>query len=37
VAGVAGILKNPAGEGAVKKASKIVQLGLHGDYKLIRG
>ncbi len=37
VAGVAGILKNPAGEGAVKKASKIVQLGLNGDYKLIRG
>lgn len=37
VAGVTGILKNPAGEGAVKKASKIVQLGLHGDYKLIRG
>jgi L-threonylcarbamoyladenylate synthase len=37
VAGVDGILKNPAGEGPAKKASKIVQLGLHGDYKLIRG
>ena len=31
------VLKNSAGEGAAKKASKIVQLGLHGDYKLIRG
>ena len=37
VSGVDGILKNPAGDGPVKKASKIVQLGLHGDYKLIRG
>ena len=35
--GVDYVLKNPAGEGAAKKASKIVQLGLHGDYKLIRG
>ena len=37
VSGVDGILKNPAGDGPAKKASKIVQLGLHGDYKLIRG
>jgi L-threonylcarbamoyladenylate synthase len=37
VSRVDGILKNPAGDGPVKKASKIVQLGLHGDYKLIRG
>jgi L-threonylcarbamoyladenylate synthase len=37
VAGVAHVLKNPAGDGPAKKASKIVQLGLHGDYKLIRG
>lgn len=37
VDGVDYVLKNPAGEGAAKKASKIVQLGLHGDYKLIRG
>ena len=37
VAGVAHVLKNPVGEGPAKKASKIVQLGLHGDYKLIRG
>jgi len=37
ISGVAGILKNPAGEGPVKKQSKIVQLGLNGDYKLIRG
>lgn len=37
IAGVDHVLKNPAGEGPVKKASKIVQLGLHGDYKLIRG
>ncbi|MCZ2477024.1 Sua5/YciO/YrdC/YwlC family protein [Aquirufa antheringensis] len=37
VTGVDGLLKNPAGEGPAKKASKIVQLGLHGDYKLIRG
>lgn len=37
VDGVDHVLKNPAGEGAAKKASKIVQLGLHGDYKLIRG
>lgn len=37
VAGVDQILKNPAGEGPAKKESKIVQLGLHGDYKLIRG
>jgi L-threonylcarbamoyladenylate synthase len=37
VSGVTGIMKNPAGEGPAKKASKIVQLGLHGDYKLIRG
>ena len=35
--GVDGILKNPAGDGPAKKASKIVQLGLYGDYKLIRG
>jgi L-threonylcarbamoyladenylate synthase len=35
--GVDLIVKNPAGEGPAKKASKIVQLGLHGDYKLIRG
>lgn len=37
VDGVDYVLKNSAGEGAAKKASKIVQLGLHGDYKLIRG
>jgi len=37
VAGVTQVLKNPTGEGPVKKASKILQLGLHGDYKLIRG
>ncbi|MCZ2485760.1 Sua5/YciO/YrdC/YwlC family protein [Aquirufa antheringensis] len=37
VTGVDGVLKNPAVEGPAKKASKIVQLGLHGDYKLIRG
>ena len=37
VTGVDGVLKNPAGEGPAKQASKIVQLGLHGDYKLIRG
>jgi L-threonylcarbamoyladenylate synthase len=37
VSGVDGIFKNPAGDGPAKKASKIVQLGLHGDYKLIRG
>lgn len=37
VDGVDYVLKNPAGEGAAKKASKILQLGLHGDYKLIRG
>ncbi|MEY4308961.1 MAG: hypothetical protein RL422_1164 [Bacteroidota bacterium] len=37
VDGVDFVLKNSAGEGAAKKASKIVQLGLHGDYKLIRG
>jgi L-threonylcarbamoyladenylate synthase len=37
VSGVDGILKNPAGDGPAKKASKIVQLGLYGDYKLIRG
>ena len=37
ITGVDGVLKNPAGEGPAKKASKIVQLGLHGDYKLIRG
>jgi L-threonylcarbamoyladenylate synthase len=37
VAGVAQVLKNPTGEGPAKKASKIVQLGLYGDYKLIRG
>ncbi|MFM1821279.1 MAG: hypothetical protein RLZZ402_1638, partial [Bacteroidota bacterium] len=37
VAGVAHVLKNPAGDRPAKKASKIVQLGLHGDYKLIRG
>lgn len=37
VDGVDYVLKNPAGEGVAKKASKIVQLGLHGDYKLIRG
>ena len=37
VAGVTQVLKNPTGEGPTKKASKIVQLGLHGDYKLIRG
>jgi L-threonylcarbamoyladenylate synthase len=37
IAGVAHVLKNPVGEGPAKKASKIVQLGLHGDYKLIRG
>ena len=37
VTGVDGILKNPMGEGTAKKASKIVQLGLYGDYKLIRG
>jgi L-threonylcarbamoyladenylate synthase len=37
VSGVDGILKNPAGDGPAKKASKIVQLGLNGDYKLIRG
>jgi L-threonylcarbamoyladenylate synthase len=37
VSGVDGILKNPAGDGPAKKTSKIVQLGLHGDYKLIRG
>jgi L-threonylcarbamoyladenylate synthase len=37
ISGVDGILKNPAGDGPAKKASKIVQLGLHGDYKLIRG
>lgn len=37
VSGVDGILKNPVGDGPAKKASKIVQLGLHGDYKLIRG
>jgi len=37
VSGVDGILKNPVGDRPAKKASKIVQLGLHGDYKLIRG
>jgi L-threonylcarbamoyladenylate synthase len=37
IAGVTHVLKNPTGEGTAKKASKIVQLGLHGDYKLIRG
>jgi L-threonylcarbamoyladenylate synthase len=37
ISGVDGILKNPGGDGPAKKASKIVQLGLHGDYKLIRG
>ncbi len=37
LAGVTHVLKNPTGEGPAKKASKIVQLGLHGDYKLIRG
>ena len=37
VDGVDYVLKNSAGEGAAKKASKIVQIGLHGDYKLIRG
>lgn len=37
VDGVDYVLKNSAGEGPTKKASKIVQLGLHGDYKLIRG
>ena len=37
VDGVDFVLKNSAGEGGAKKASKIVQLGLHGDYKLIRG
>ena len=37
ISGVDGILKNPGGDGPVKKPSKIVQLGLHGDYKLIRG
>jgi L-threonylcarbamoyladenylate synthase len=37
VDGVDYVLKNPAGEGPAKKESKIVQLGLHGDYKLIRG
>lgn len=37
VSGVDVILKNPAGDGPAKKASKIVQLGLNGDYKLIRG
>jgi L-threonylcarbamoyladenylate synthase len=37
ISGVDGILKNPEGDGPAKKASKIVQLGLHGDYKLIRG
>jgi L-threonylcarbamoyladenylate synthase len=36
ISGVDGILKNPVGDGPAKKASKIVQLGLHGDYKLIR-
>ncbi len=37
VTGVTQVLKNPTGEGPTKKASKIVQLGLYGDYKLIRG
>lgn len=37
VEGVDQILKNPTGEVPVKKESKIVQLGLYGDYKLIRG
>ena len=37
VEGVDQVLKNPKGEGVAKKESKIVQLGLHGDYKLIRG